>query len=155
MWKVGGTKIEHARAPYIFVPLGHVNSRKSDFLGKTLHTQKISKGFFWGLLTTESLRNQDSVGYSLFGWPSLRFEVIAAQSEVIGQKPVVLQKIRGLTNKSHSANFGPIALRRIEHGVHVLLVSKRSHQYWRSDFNLLRFIYDTTNVEMRVNFGRL
>ena len=47
----------------------------------------------------------------------LRFEVTAAQSEVIGQKPVVLQKIRAVTDQSLSANFGPIALKQIEHGL--------------------------------------
>ena len=60
MWKVGGTKIERTRARYIFLPLGHVNSQKKDFLGKTLHTRKFSTGKFLGLVTTESLHTQDS-----------------------------------------------------------------------------------------------
>ena len=40
----------------------------------------------------ETLRTQDSENVVNNGWPSLRFEVTAAQSEVIGQKPEVLQK---------------------------------------------------------------
>ena len=41
---------------------------------------------------TEFLRTQDSENMIRLG-----FEGIAAQSEVIGQKPGVLQKIRGVT----------------------------------------------------------
>ena len=51
MWKVGGTKIERTQARYFCLPSGHVNSRESDFLGKTLRTRKFS---------TEFLRTQDS-----------------------------------------------------------------------------------------------
>ena len=43
-----------------FLLLGHGNSRNSDFLGKTLRTQKFSTGTFLGLLPTESLHTQDS-----------------------------------------------------------------------------------------------
>ena len=38
----------------------------------------------------EPLRTQDSENVVNNGWPSLRFEVTAAQSEVIGQKLEVL-----------------------------------------------------------------
>ena len=40
-----------------------------------------------------------------------------AQSEVIGQKPEVLQKNRGVTKNQHFCIFGPIALKQIELGV--------------------------------------
>ena len=54
MWKVGGTKIERTRTRYIFLPPGHGNSQKSDFLGKTLCTRKFSK------VPMESLCTEDS-----------------------------------------------------------------------------------------------
>ena len=117
MWKVGGTKIEHSWARYIFLPLGHVNLRKSDFLGKTLRTQKFSTGNFFGAGIHRILTHSGFRKCSWFGWPSLRFELTAAQIEVIGQKPVVLQKIRGVTKTSNLFFFSPIALKRIEHGV--------------------------------------
>ena len=60
MWKVSGNKIERTRARYIVLAPGHVNSRKSDFLGKMLRTRKFSTGKFLGLLPRESLRTQDS-----------------------------------------------------------------------------------------------
>ena len=60
MWKVGGTKIERTQARYIFLPSGHVNSQKSDFLGKTLRTRKLSTEKISGLLPMESLRTQHS-----------------------------------------------------------------------------------------------
>ena len=41
---------------------------------------------------------------------------LAAQSEVLGQKSEVLQKIRAVTKK----NTCPIALKRIEHGLTIL-----------------------------------
>ena len=68
------------------------NSRKSDFLGKTLRTRNFFGATTHGILTHSAFRK-----CSRFGWPSLRFEVTAAQSEVVGQKPEVLQKIRGVT----------------------------------------------------------
>ena len=65
------------------------NSRKGDFLGKNTPYPKVFRGnFFWGLLPTKSLPTQDSENV---------VEVIKAQSEVIGQKQVVLQKIIGVT----------------------------------------------------------
>ena len=60
MWKVGGTKIERTRARYIFLVCVHGNSRKSDFLGKTLRTRNFQQENFLGLLPTESLRTQHS-----------------------------------------------------------------------------------------------
>ena len=48
MWKVVGTKIERTQARYISLTPGRVNSRKSDFLGKTLRTQKFQWENFWG-----------------------------------------------------------------------------------------------------------
>ena len=43
MWKVGGTKIERTQARYIVLVCVHGNSQKSDFLGKTLRTEKFSR----------------------------------------------------------------------------------------------------------------
>ena len=96
MWKVGGSKIERTRARYIFLMSGHVNSRKSDFWGKTLPNRKFSTVKFFEATTHRILMHSGFRKCSRFGWPSLRFEVTAAQSEVIGQKPEVLQKIRGV-----------------------------------------------------------
>ena len=70
---------------------------KKWFGGKVLRTRKISTGRFFGAGTHGILTHSGFRKYSRLGWPSLLFEVIAAQSEVIGQKPVVLQKIRGVT----------------------------------------------------------
>ena len=50
---------------------------------------------------------------------SLRFEVLAAQSEVIGQKSTALQKIRGVRNQKHPANFRPRGLQLVEPGVKI------------------------------------
>ena len=72
----------------------HGNSRKSNFLGKTLRTRKFSTKKNFGAATSGILTHSGFRKYSLFGWPSLRFEVIEAQSQVIGQKPVVF---RGVT----------------------------------------------------------
>ena len=70
---------------------------KKWFWGKALRTHKLSTGRFFGAGTHGILTHSGFRKYSRLGWPSLLFEVIAAQSEVIGQKPVVLQKIRGVT----------------------------------------------------------
>ena len=75
---VGRTKIECTRAHYIFLTSGHVNSRKSDFMGKTLRTQKFQREIFWRLQPTESLRTHDSENVVCLGD---RAKVIAAQSE--------------------------------------------------------------------------
>ena len=42
-----------------------------------------------------------------------------AQSEVRGRKRVVLQKIRGVTDQSHSANFRLKGLKSNQHGLQV------------------------------------
>ena len=104
-------------SPQHFFLSGHGNWRKNDSFGKTLRTWKFLTENFSGPVTTESLRTQDSGNVVNNGWPSLRFKVTADESEVIGQQLVVLQKIRAVTDQSHSANFGPIALNRIEYGV--------------------------------------
>ena len=90
-------------SPLNFFLWWHRNSRKSDFWGKTLHTRNFFGAATHGILTHSGFRK-----YSQFGWPSLRFEVIAAKSEVI--KPVVLQKIIAVTNQSHSTHFRPKGL---------------------------------------------
>ena len=46
---------------------------------------------FSGPVPTESLRTQDSEN-TVGGWPRLRFEVIAAKSEVIGKKRLYYEK---------------------------------------------------------------
>ena len=79
-----------------FLVCVHGTLRKSYFLGKALCTQKFStEKFFWaatlGILTLSVFKK-----CSRYWWLSLRFEVIAAQSEVTGQKPVVLQKSKGI-----------------------------------------------------------
>ena len=115
MRKVVGTIIERTRARYIVL----VCVRKSDFWGKRFIPENFQGENFRGyyLRNPYTLRNQKM---TWFGWPSLCFEDTAAQSEVIGQKLVVLRKIGGVKNQSHSANFRPIALKLIEHGVPIL-----------------------------------
>ena len=97
IWKVGSNKIERTRTRYIFLMSGHKSSRKSDFWGKTLPNQKYSTVKFFGATTHGILTHSGFRKCNRFGWPSLRFKVIAAQSEVRGQKRLVLQKIRGVT----------------------------------------------------------
>ena len=106
-WKLWGITVQNSymegrwqqnwahTSPLYFFPSGHGNSRKSDFLGKTLCTLKFSTGIFFGATTHGILTHSGFRKCSRSGWPSLRFE--AAQSEVIGQKLEVLQKIRGVT----------------------------------------------------------
>ena len=98
IWKVGGTKIEHSRARYIFLLWRHVNSRKSVFFGLILRTRTFSTGNFFGATAHGILTHSGFRKCSRLGWPSLCFKVIAAQSEVIAQKRVLLQKIRAVTN---------------------------------------------------------
>ena len=71
MWKVGGTKIERTGARYIFFMCVHGNSRKSNFLGKTLRTRKFSTKKIFGAATSGILTHSGFRKYSLFGWPSL------------------------------------------------------------------------------------
>ena len=119
MWKVGGTKIELTRARYIFLPLGHVNPRKSDFLGKALRTRKFPTGKLFGATNHGILTHSGFRKCCRFGWPSLCFEVTGAQSEAISQKRVFLQKMRPVAKKCHSANFGPIAVKFNQPGLQV------------------------------------
>ena len=78
MLRVVDTKIKRTQAPYIFLLSGHVNSQKSDFLGKSLRTHKFSTGKFFGATTHRILTHSAFRECSRFGWPSLRFEVTAA-----------------------------------------------------------------------------
>ena len=71
MWKVGGTKIERTGARYIFFMCVHGNSRKSNFLGKTLRTRKFSTKKNFGAATSGILTHSGFRKYSLFGWSSL------------------------------------------------------------------------------------
>ena len=59
MWKVGGTKCS-AHEPATYLMCVQKNSRKSDFFGKTLRTQKFSTANFSGPVPMESLCTQDS-----------------------------------------------------------------------------------------------
>ena len=67
-----------------FLMSGHVNSPKSDFWVKRFVPENCQGKNFWGLLPLGSLRTQDSENVVSLG-------VTAAQSEVMGQKPEVLQ----------------------------------------------------------------
>ena len=89
MWKVGGTKIERTRARHIFLCVRTEICEK--ILGKTLRTQKFLTGKFFRAATNGILTPSGFRKYSQFEWPSLRFEVKAAQSRVKGQKLVMLQ----------------------------------------------------------------
>ena len=106
MWRVGGTKIERTRACHIFLVCVHGNSRKKCFFGvKRSVPENFQPEIFLGLPPAEFLRTQDLENYARLGWPSLRFEVIAAKSEVIGQKPKVLKKMGGVTMPDRQRNF--------------------------------------------------
>ena len=90
MWKAGGTKIKRTWARYIVLACVHGNSRKVIFWVKRSLPEYFQQENFSGLLPTESLRTQDSENVVCLG--GLRFEVTAAQSEVIGQKPESYKK---------------------------------------------------------------
>ena len=60
MWKVGDTKIERTRARYIFLGLCTEICKKVIFWGKRSVPENFQGENFLGLLTTESLRPQDS-----------------------------------------------------------------------------------------------
>ena len=74
------------------------------------------------------------------------------------KKSVVLRKIKRCCKSKSLCQFWS---NRLETNrtwspnirVHVLFVSKRSDQNWRSDFDLQRLIYDATNVETGADFG--
>ena len=119
MWKVGGIKIESAAGRQKKNASGDGISWKREIFCKSLRTRKFSMGKFFGASTHGILTHSGFRQYSRLGWPSLRFEVTAAQSEVKGQKPEVLQKIRGVTDQSHSANFRPKGLKLNQHGLQV------------------------------------
>ena len=119
MWKVGGIKIESAAGRRFFLPKRHEISWKMEILCKSLRTRKFSMGKFFGASTYGILTHSGFRKCSRFGWPSLRFEVTAAQSEVIGQKRVLLQKIRAVMDQSHCANFRPKGLKLNQHGLQV------------------------------------
>ena len=151
MWKVGGTKIERIWARYISLPPGHINSRKSDFLGKTLRTRKFFAATTYGILTHSGFRK-----YSWFGWPRLRLEVRVDQSEVKYRS--CYEKSRGVKVSKSLRQFWSNRLetnRTWEHhiGVHVLFVSKWSDENWRSDLDPSYRNCIPTNLEKRVNFG--
>ena len=73
-------------------------------------------------------------------------------------KRVSLRKIRAVTDQSHSANFRLKGMKLNQHGLQVdefrLIQFQTSGENWPSDFDPLWLIYDATNIETRVNFGR-
>ena len=91
----------------LFFPSGHGNWWKSEFFGETLRAGKFLSGKCFGA-STHGILTHSRFRY---GWPSLRFEVIAAQ------KSAGLRKIRGVRNQRHPANFRPRGLQLVEPGV--------------------------------------
>ena len=89
----------HTSPQHIFMFV-HGNWRKGVFF----RTQKFSTGNFFGASTHWILTHSGFRKYSWFWWPSLRFQVIAAQSEAIGQKWVALRKIREKVSKRGSTS---------------------------------------------------
>ena len=81
-----------AQKPATFFYVCARNSRKSDFLGKMLLTRWFSSGKFFGAVTQKIQTHSGFWKYSRFGWLSLRFEVTAAQSEVISKKRLCYKK---------------------------------------------------------------
>ena len=101
----------------LFFPSGHGNWWKSEFFGETLCAWKFSTGTSFRYSSHGMLAHSGFRKYNRFGWPSLRFEVIAAQSEVIGKNQSCYVKSRGVTNQRNSANFRPIAGTLNQHGL--------------------------------------
>ena len=91
MWKVGGTKIERTGACYIFLCVCTGIREKVIFWVKRSVPGNFQPKKISGLPPPESLRTQDSENIVCLGD---RASVIEAQSQVIGQKPVVF---RGVT----------------------------------------------------------
>ena len=77
-WEVGASKWS-AHEPATFFSVGTRKLGKKCFFGKTLHTRKFSMANFFGANTQGVLTYSGFRRYSQFGWPSLRFEVTAAQ----------------------------------------------------------------------------
>ena len=75
-----------------------------------LCTRKFSRGKFFGASTHGILRHSRFRKYSRFWWPSLRFKVRAAQSEVIGKNWSGYEKSRGAQNQKHFFIFRPRSL---------------------------------------------
>ena len=80
MLEVGGTKIERTWARYIFLPSGHINSRKVIFWVKRSVPENFQRESFSGLLPKESLGTKGSE--NVVGLGDRASVLIAAQSEV-------------------------------------------------------------------------
>ena len=111
MWKVCGIKIEPAK----FFHRNFVIFLVQRSVPKNFQREHLS-----GPVPTESLSTQDSENIIGFGWPSLRFEVIAAQSEVIGKNRSCYKISRGVQKWSHSATLETERTWSPNIGVHVL-----------------------------------
>ena len=74
-----------SRARNIFFFVGTRKLEKKYFFCKTLSTRKFTTGKLFEASTYGILTHSGFRKYGQFGWPSLRSEVIGAQSEVIGK----------------------------------------------------------------------
>ena len=68
--------------------------RKRQLINKTLRNRKFSTGKFIRASTHAILTNSGFKKYNWFGWPSLCFEVIAAQNDVIRKNRLCYKKIK-------------------------------------------------------------
>ena len=88
-WKIGGMTVQTSYVT--FFPSWHRNSQKSEFLVKRFVPENFS-----GPIPTEFFMHSGFRKYSWFGWSSLRFEVIVAQSEVIWKYRSCYKKSSGV-----------------------------------------------------------
>ena len=89
--------------------------KKVNFFGKTLRTQKFSAGKFFGDSTHGIITHSGFRKYSQFWVTEPQFLSYSGSNWGHRKKTVVLQKIRGIMDQSHSTNFRPIARKRIKH----------------------------------------
>ena len=87
MWEVSGIKNERTHEPASFFScLCTESGEKEIFLVERSVPENFQQEKFFGASTFGILTHSEFRKYSRFGLPSLRFEVIAAQSKVIGKK---------------------------------------------------------------------
>ena len=113
------------------------------FLVKRFVPENFQRENFSGPAPTESLRTQDSEHIVGLGDRAsfLKLQQLKVRSlEKIGH---VKRKIRGVKNQRHSANFRPIALKRIEPGVTTLKSMFYSFQRDGTKIDGVTLIFDT------------
>ena len=117
MWKVGGTKLERTRDSYIFVMCVHWNSQKVIFWVKRSVPKNFQREIFLGLVSTESLRTQDSENV-YERWVQQIFDhVLVARSWVSATKWGPLAKLLAVAKNKHGHNFQNIGSKLNQRGL--------------------------------------